>query len=271
MSGDGPETSSESLSGDVAGPGGAAHLPWVTHLKRRPVSEGERRRDTTRVAAVRAGVPIGDPDLAMRILDRAVTNLVGPDAPRRPGQIALTQDIVDTLRRNPQAQPGIPGGRLIAAASTGVGKTSAQLAPACAAALAGQRTVISTQSLSLQAQILDKDGPAMLNACEQVTGIRPTIAVHKGWSNFACLKAAMDTGLELVGSPPAENAKRADVGLADLRKRIEPLATCRSRPGHASRSGPRQGPRRHPEPGVAGGGRGTGRLGAGAGPDRRQR
>ena len=77
---------------------------------------------------------VDDPTLGLRILDRAVVDTVGAGARPRPGQVALAEDIIETLRTNPNAELGVDGGRLIAAAPTGVGKSYAQLAPAAAAA-----------------------------------------------------------------------------------------------------------------------------------------
>jgi ATP-dependent DNA helicase DinG len=63
----------------------------------------------------------------------------------------------------------------------------AYLAPAAAlAAKRGERTVISTESLTLQGQIVDKDLPTIAAATVEVCGYEPTFAIHKGWSNFAC-------------------------------------------------------------------------------------
>lgn len=177
----------------------AAHPKWVTTRRRPPLTSVERARGATRLAALRAGVNVADPALPMRVLNRAVANIVGPHASPRPGQIALTEDITQVLSANPDADPHVAGGRLIGQAPTGIGKTLSQLAPAAVAALAGRRTVISTESLSLQAQLLDKDGPVVLDACQQVTGVRPTLAVLKGWGNFACAKATVDAAADLTG------------------------------------------------------------------------
>ncbi len=252
----------------VAEQDGAAHLNWVrtpTRTRpREPVSDVELARHATRLAAVVSGVDTSDPDLCLRILDRAVTNLVGPEAPRRPGQVALARDIAATLRGNPDAAPGVPGGRLVANAPTGVGKSAAQLAPACAAALAGQRTVISTESLSLQAQILDKDGPAMLDACVQVTGVRPTIAVHKGWSNFVCTKSAVDAAYELTDQTPPDTTFKTKPG-QDHRVSADPADPAAG--GAAHRRDEDTGRIRRPQqrqavPGDLGRGGGTRRLGS---------
>ncbi len=74
------------------------------------------------------------------------------------------------------------------------------LSPAMARAASGERTVISTQSLSLQAQIRDKDAPAVAQAVEDETGYRPSLAILKGWSNYACPLAAVDVSAEIRGA-----------------------------------------------------------------------
>lgn len=77
--------------------------------------------------------------------------------------------------------------------------TVSLLAPAMvAAAVCGERTVLSTESLALQAQVLDKDAPDVADAVEKVTGIRPTFAVHKGFSNHVCFLAAHTAATEVV-------------------------------------------------------------------------
>ena len=201
-----------------------------------PLSDLDRARRATCVAAARAGVDVDDPALGLRILEQAVADTVGSGAQPRPGQVALAEDIIKTLRTNPGAELGVDGGRRIAVAATGVGKSFAQLAPAAAAALAGQRTVISTESLSLQAQLLEKDGPVIQRACETITGVRPTIAVHKGWANFACTRSALDAAYDLVGEPTEEERKKlrgrpalavsqARLKLAALAATLPPLPT----------------------------------------------
>ncbi|HEY5785064.1 MAG TPA: helicase C-terminal domain-containing protein [Microlunatus sp.] len=67
--------------------------------------------------------------------------------------------------------------------------------------------MISTESLSLQAQLLEKDGPVIQQACETVTGVRPTIAVHKGWANFSCF-----SGDERFMTPSGAQRFRDTVG-----------------------------------------------------------
>jgi ATP-dependent DNA helicase DinG len=79
------------------------------------------------------------------------------------------------------------GGTLLLEAGTGVGKSFAYLVPALAwARLNGQRTVVSTNTINLQEQLVGKDLPLLRRALgtEEHT---PTFALLKGWRNYLCL------------------------------------------------------------------------------------
>lgn len=79
------------------------------------------------------------------------------------------------------------GGVLLLEAGTGIGKSFAYLVPALAWAKAnGERTVISTNTINLQEQLIGKDLPLLRDAL--ATGDRiPTFAMLKGWRNYLCL------------------------------------------------------------------------------------
>src|SRR5690349_18040905 len=81
---------------------------------------------------------------AREILGAAVVALGGA---RRPGQEALTDAVATTIDT---------GGRLVAEAPTGSGKSLAYLAAAVAS---GRRTVVSTATIALQDQLVGKDLP----------------------------------------------------------------------------------------------------------------
>ncbi|HUQ42419.1 MAG TPA: exonuclease domain-containing protein, partial [Candidatus Limnocylindrales bacterium] len=76
----------------------------------------------------------------------------------------------------------VDGGRLIAEAGTGVGKSLAYLVPAISRALAGERVIVSTHTLPLQDQLVRKDLPAL----QEALGTRVSVAVLKGRSNYLC-------------------------------------------------------------------------------------
>ncbi|WP_146839729.1 helicase C-terminal domain-containing protein [Cellulomonas hominis] len=67
------------------------------------------------------------------------------------------------------------------------------------AATTGRRAVISTESLALQSQIIDKDAPVVVEAVKAATGVEVTFEVLKGWSNWSCIKAAIGTAHDLLG------------------------------------------------------------------------
>lgn len=79
------------------------------------------------------------------------------------------------------------GGVLLLEAGTGVGKSFAYLVPALAWAKAnGERTVISTNTINLQEQLVGKDLPLLRDALADDVHT-PTFALLKGWRNYLCL------------------------------------------------------------------------------------
>ncbi|KAB1661616.1 ATP-dependent DNA helicase [Pseudoclavibacter sp. CFCC 13796] len=123
-------------------------------------------------------------------LHELVADAVGPGVTPRSGQSALARDMA--------GRPRVAG-----EAPTGVGKSFAALANAAVNARHGRRTLISTESLSLQSQIMNKDAPAAqaTDARLRDDGSSFSIAVLKGWSNFVCLAKAIASAREAVGTP----------------------------------------------------------------------
>ena len=79
------------------------------------------------------------------------------------------------------------GGVQMLEAGTGVGKSFAYLVPALAWARAnGERTVVSTNTINLQEQLVGKDLPLLRKALA-ADGYSPTFALLKGWRNYLCL------------------------------------------------------------------------------------
>ncbi len=79
------------------------------------------------------------------------------------------------------------GGVSLLEAGTGVGKSFAYLVPAMMWAQAnGERTVVSTNTINLQEQLVGKDLPLLARALatEEHT---PNYALLKGWSNYLCI------------------------------------------------------------------------------------
>jgi ATP-dependent DNA helicase DinG len=115
--------------------------------------------------------------LTEQILIAAVNNIGGQ---RRAGQDLMATEIERTFAG---------GEHVLVQAGTGTGKSLGYLAPALAKLVTqpNSRVVIATATLALQAQLANKDIPAAVAACEQVSGKRISHAVLKGRSNYACL------------------------------------------------------------------------------------
>jgi ATP-dependent DNA helicase DinG len=110
--------------------------------------------------------------LLHEVLHVAVTKVGGED---RPGQVQMAEAVAAAMQANEH---------LMVQAGTGTGKSLGYLVPAV---LHDQRVVIATATLALQHQLVERDIPALLDAAADVLGERPTYAVVKGRSNYACL------------------------------------------------------------------------------------
>lgn len=86
------------------------------------------------------------------------------------------------------------GSHLLVQAGTGTGKSLAYLVPAVEYAVrTGERVVVSTATLALQAQIIDRDLPRLIKAIKPQLQTRPQVAVLKGRRNYLC-KHKLDGG-----------------------------------------------------------------------------
>jgi ATP-dependent DNA helicase DinG len=99
-----------------------------------------------------------------------------PSFEEREGQVAMARAVEDAL---------LSSSHLAVQAGTGLGKTFAYLVPALRFALTHKkRVVVSTRTLSLQEQLIQKDIPFLKNA---LGGQYPFIAVvAKGRGNYVC-------------------------------------------------------------------------------------
>ncbi|HZW48816.1 MAG TPA: helicase C-terminal domain-containing protein [Bacillota bacterium] len=101
-----------------------------------------------------------------------------PGHEHREGQLAMAEGIYQSL---------ITGQPLAVQAGTGLGKTFAYLIPALLYAKAeGKRVVISTGTLQLQSQIVQKDIPALEKILEGELEFRT--ALVKGRNNYICMR-----------------------------------------------------------------------------------
>lgn len=115
-----------------------------------------------------------------------IAGLLGPDGPvaarlgryeDRPSQREMAGTIAGLFSR---------GGVGLIEAGTGVGKSLGYLVPALRwAAESGERTVVSTNTITLQEQLTGKDLPFLESA---LTDQRVRFALLKGWRNYLCLQ-----------------------------------------------------------------------------------
>ncbi|MGZ4474034.1 MAG: ATP-dependent DNA helicase [Nocardioidaceae bacterium] len=106
------------------------------------------------------------------VLAGAVEALGGQE---RPGQIQMAEAVARAMSH---------GEHLLVQAGTGTGKSLGYLVPAL---LHDRRVVVATATLALQHQLVERDIPALLEAADHVLHEKPTYAVLKGRSNYACL------------------------------------------------------------------------------------
>jgi ATP-dependent DNA helicase DinG len=86
------------------------------------------------------------------------------------------------------------GGVVLLEAGTGVGKSFAYLVPALEwARVNRERTVVSTNTINLQEQLVGKDLPLLRSALGNETHT-PTFALLKGWRNYLCLARLSGAG-----------------------------------------------------------------------------
>ncbi len=115
------------------------------------------------------------------------------------------------------------GEHLLVQAGTGTGKSLAYLVPAIAhAATSEQPVIVSTATLALQAQVIDRDLPRLADAVAPLLGRRPTYALVKGRRNYLCkhkLVGGFPAEEETLFDSPAENAAPGRLGAEVLRLR----------------------------------------------------
>jgi len=112
----------------------------------------------------------------LELLDAAVTAVGGA---RRDGQDAMAQAVRKSI---------VSGEHLAVQAGTGTGKSLAYLVPAIRHAVERDTTVVvSTATIALQRQLVDRDLPRLAKALKPLLGRAPTFAILKGRRNYLCL------------------------------------------------------------------------------------
>lgn len=110
------------------------------------------------------------------LLDTAVTALGGT---RRDGQVAMASAVAHAIDT---------GEHLAVQAGTGTGKSLAYLVPSIRHAVAsGSTVVVSTATIALQRQLIDRDLPRLAKALKPAVGREPSFAILKGRANYLCL------------------------------------------------------------------------------------
>ncbi|WP_425439128.1 ATP-dependent DNA helicase [Pseudonocardia ammonioxydans] len=125
-----------------------------------------------------APTPVQTRDLpgVHELLETAVSSVGGS---RREGQDRMA----DAVRRSLSS-----GEHLAVQAGTGTGKSLAYLVPAIRHAIARDTTVVvSTATIALQRQLVDRDLPRVAKSLKKVLGREPTFAILKGRRNYLCL------------------------------------------------------------------------------------
>ncbi|MER7543831.1 ATP-dependent DNA helicase [Actinomadura sp.] len=110
------------------------------------------------------------------LLAAAVASIGGAE---RPGQVEMARAVEKAIES---------GEHLAAQAGTGTGKSLAYLVPAIRHAVEKQTTVVvSTATIALQRQLVDRDLPRLAEALGPMLGTELKFAILKGRRNYLCL------------------------------------------------------------------------------------
>jgi ATP-dependent DNA helicase DinG len=127
------------------------------------------------------------------LLATAVAALGGSE---RAGQVEMAEAVAHAFDS---------GEHLAVQAGTGTGKSLAYLVPAIARALAtDEPVVVSTATIALQRQLVDRDLPALADSLAGALPRRPTFALLKGRGNYLCLNKIHNGSAEPDDRPQEE-------------------------------------------------------------------
>jgi ATP-dependent DNA helicase DinG len=122
---------------------------------------------------------VPDPTPLPEVPDLLATAVGAVGGAERPGQVTMAKAVADAIRT---------GDHLAVQAGTGTGKSLAYLVPAIRHAIERGRTVVvSTATIALQRQLVDRDLPRLATALAKPLGRTPTFAILKGRRNYLCL------------------------------------------------------------------------------------
>lgn len=111
----------------------------------------------------------------------AIARRLGERFEERPQQLEMATAVDAALRE---------GKHLLVEAGTGVGKSFAYLLPAIQAVARKKRVVISTHTISLQEQLIEKDIPLLRSVCDSEF----TAVLVKGRGNYLCQRRLEQAG-----------------------------------------------------------------------------
>ncbi len=133
------------------------------------------------------------------LLAAAVAGIGGAE---RPGQVAMALAVQHAISS---------GEHLAVQAGTGTGKSLAYLVPAVRHAIeTGAAVVVSTATIALQRQLVDRDLPRLAAALAPLLPREPVFAILKGRRNYLCLQrlgtGAQDDPQDTLFDPAAASA-----------------------------------------------------------------
>jgi ATP-dependent DNA helicase DinG len=121
---------------------------------------------------------VDKPDLS-DISPLLVAAVAGVGGAERPGQVKMAEAVAHAIGS---------GEHLAVQAGTGTGKSLAYLVPAVRHAVAENAcVVVSTATIALQRQLIDRDLPRLAESLKPLLGREPVFAILKGRRNYLCL------------------------------------------------------------------------------------
>ncbi|RZQ59344.1 ATP-dependent DNA helicase [Amycolatopsis suaedae] len=144
----------------------------------------------------------------LELLTHAVEAVGGAE---REGQVAMADAVGRAIRT---------GEHLAVQAGTGTGKSLAYLVPSIRHAVEkGTTVVVSTATIALQRQLVDRDLPRLAKALKKPLGREPTFAILKGRRNYLCLHR-LDSG---APEEPEDGALFDPFAVSRLGKEVQRL------------------------------------------------
>ncbi len=129
--------------------------------------------------------PADGADRVEELLGHAVAALGGTE---RAGQVKMARAVHGAMES---------GRHLAVQAGTGTGKSLAYLVPAIVRAMEdGRAVVVSTATIALQRQLVERDLPRLADALEPHVSRRPTFAILKGRNNYLCRNKVAEVPLD---------------------------------------------------------------------------